>query len=331
MKRTLFRWLALAAVGLALVAPATARADFATGDLFASFSELSDTNNVAHYSSTGTYIDSLTIPSSSANWSTRGLAVGPDGLLYVVQDRFLSGFAVLAFDSKGGLQQTYTYGGTGDYIGGNISYGKIAFDASGHFFVGAGGGLVEFTTGSPNSGSLFFPQTSNGIFAVKALPNGDQLAASAYDIYELNKAGQVVRDLTQAGSGPNALRFVDLRGLAYDPSTGVLYATMLGQTGSFFQILKIDYATGNLLATTTFTYADDLFLRSDGDLLVGSRTQVPAIFDPNLNEIGPISSIPGPRIFVTQAVKAVPEPASLALLGVGAVGALAGLRRRRSR
>jgi hypothetical protein len=322
MTRFSVRRLALAALGWALATSPAARAAFTTGDIFASYSETTGTNNVAHYNSAGTYLGSLPIPSSSIYWSTRGLVVGPDGLLYVVQDRFLDGFAVLTYNSEGVLQQTYTYNGPGNYLGGNISYGKIAFDAGGHFLVGAGGGLVEFTQGSPSSGTLFFPTKGNGVFDVTPLTNGDLLAVSAYDLYEVNPSGVAVRDLKWAQSGATFVSFGDLRGVVYDGSANV-YVTMLGYTGYEFQIMKIDYGTDNLLASATFNYADDLFLRTDGNLIVGSRTQVPEIVDSNLNLVGSLSATAGPRMFVTQVAPAtVPEPRSLALLGVALVAAL---------
>lgn len=329
MNRGLFRIASAIMLGLAL-ASSHARAGFVNGDIFATSNVGSDQNSIAHYIASGAYLGSMSVPSSSIYWSTRGLAVGPDGLLYVVQDRSLDGFAVLAYNSAGVLQQTYTYSGPGNYLGGNISYGKIAFDGSGHFFVGASGGAVEFTTGNTGSGSLFFPTTGNGAFDIKALGNGDLLVASAYDIYEVTPSGVAVRDLKMAGSGPNALGFTDLRGIEYNAATNVLYATMLGYTGHYDQTMKIDYATGNLLAATTFTYGDDLVLTIDGRLLDGSRTQVPEFFDLNLNPLGSLSATPGPRIFVTQVgADLVPEPGSLALLGLGAAAGVASLRRTR--
>ncbi|APW61532.1 PEP-CTERM sorting domain-containing protein [Paludisphaera borealis] len=323
------------------VASADTRAGFTIGDIYATYNELHDENAVARYDSTGAYLGSIAMPATSIYGSTRGLGFGPDGLLYVVQDQLhqdanfnlVNQVGVLAFDSTGALKESYTYDGPGSNMN-NISYGKISFDSSGHFFVGAGGGLLEFTEGSPGSGNLVFPTSNYGVFDVKTLANGHMLVASAYDIYELDGSGHVVRDLTQAENGANPYRFVDLRGLEYDASTGVLYASMLSDSSHYFQVMKIDYATGALLGAKTFTYADDLFLGADGRLLVGSRTQTPIFLDKDLNSLGSFSSDAGPRMFVTQfgpAASAVPEPASFAMLGVGVATILAAARSRRTR
>jgi PEP-CTERM motif len=339
MKRFLIR----AALAVCCVAPTTdVRAGFTVGDIYSSFNELHDENAVAHYDSTGAYLGSIAMPATSIYGSTRGLAFGPDGLLYVVQDqihqdasfKLVNQVDVLAYDSSGALKATYTYDGPGSSMS-NISYGKIAFDGAGHILVGVGGGLLEFDQGSPTSGHIVFPTSNYGVFDVKALANGHLLVESAYDIYEITSSGSIVRDLKQAANGATPFQFVDLRGLEYDANSGVLYASMLSDSSHYFQVMKIDYATGTLLKSATFTYADDLFLGADGRLLVGSRTQTPVFLDHDLNMLGSFSSAAGPRMFVTQvtppAAAAVPEPASLAMLGVGVAALLTTVRLRRSR
>jgi len=295
---------ALLATLAVLLLPGESDADFAPGHYFDSTSTA-----IQEFTPSGAQVGAITIQGLS-NPNIRGLAFGPDGYLYAVDNLGLQGYEVLALDSKGAVHQTYR---GSDYIGGNISLGKIAFDATGHFYVGDGSGLSQFTVGNPNSGSLIYSSPTNGIFGIKSLPNGDLLVTTASEIYELTTSGSVVRQI--GGSG----QFVDLRGIAYDPGANVIFATMLGSTGDFFQLMKLNPSTGALLASTTFIYGDDITLTGDGRLLVGSRTQSPGIFDRNLNLVGQLPG--GPALFVAASV---PEPAPLALCASGlALAALA--------
>jgi hypothetical protein len=77
---------------------------------------------------------------------------------------------------------------------------------------------------------------------------------------------------------------------------------MLGSSAAFFQLLRMETATGSVINQTTFVYGNAMSLRADGSLAVGSRTQVPAVFDPVLNPIGLIGT--SPRMFVS----VMPEP-----------------------
>src|SRR4051794_1893722 len=78
-------------------------------------------NTIVSYSASGTQLGTLPLP-----WANelRGLAFGPDGLLYAVSTNG-DGFNVYALDASGQVHQTYPYPA---WIGGNISWGKIAFD-----------------------------------------------------------------------------------------------------------------------------------------------------------------------------------------------------------
>ena len=71
------------------------------------------------------------VPSLLKNDELRGIAFGPDGLLYAVMVHFAdSGFQVLALDSSGTVHQTYRMDGI--YLFGGGSYGKIAIDDQGN-------------------------------------------------------------------------------------------------------------------------------------------------------------------------------------------------------
>jgi hypothetical protein len=293
-------------VALGSVGPRANAFDFTQGDFYGTnyFS-----NEIVHYSSAGAVLQSMTVPSGLGE-DIKGLAFGPDGRLYAVAERG-SGFAVLALEADGTVHETYPY--ASNYIGGNLSYGKITFDNSGHFYVGGGSGVVRFSVGNSGSGTLIRP---GGAYDVEALPSGNLLVLENYDLYEVTNAGAPVREVV-----PSGISFTDNRGVEYDPATDIIYVTMLGHTGEFFQLMKFAGATGQLLNQTYFWYGDDMFLADDGRLIVGSRTQSPGFYTKDLGYLGSCDG--GDRMFVTQYI---PEPGALSLL---ALGAFAMIRRRR--
>jgi hypothetical protein len=280
---------AFAAAAMILL-PAASLADFTPGDFYtANYSS----NTIIYYDGSGARVGSFTVPLGVAD-EVRGLAFGPDGLLYAVA-AFQGGINVVALDSDGHVQQAYPYNA---WIGGNISYGKIDFDQSGSFYVGTSDGLVRFDLGDPASGTLL---THGDIFAVRALPSGNLLIASSYAISEIDNSGSFVRSIQ-----PHGVFFADLRGLAYDASSDTIFATMLGYTGNYFQLMALEGTTGDLLAQTYFWYGDDICLASDGRLIVGSRTQSPGIFTEDLNQLGSFAG--DSRMFVTQVPELLPSP-----------------------
>jgi hypothetical protein len=72
----------------------------------------------------------------------------------------------------------------------------------------------------------------------------------------------------------------------------------------------------------------DLFLTSDGELLVGSRTQIPHFFDLDLDDLGALDG--QQQMFVTQYTP-VPEPGTLAYLATFGIGLILRQRRRHKR
>jgi hypothetical protein len=269
--------------------------------------------DIIEYDSAGNIVGSITLP-DTAGEEIRGLAFGPDGLLYATAVRGTSGFAVLALNSSGAIQQSYPMN---VYAAGNISFGKLAVDAE-HIYVGAQNQLTKFDVGNPASGTSLY--TNNQIYDVEILPSRNLLVASAYEVNEITPAGAFVRSIAPPGG-----LYTDIRGIEYDPATNDLFVTHLGHTGFFFKLMRIDATTGTLEESADFTYADDLFLTDTGNLLVGSRTMTPRLYTQGLDQVGTLGG--APRIFVTQYV--VPEPSTI--FGGAAFMGVALLRRRRRR
>jgi hypothetical protein len=243
--------------------------------------------DIMEYDSSGNFVDSLNL-SSRLGSETRGIAFGPDNLLYVTMVRG-SGFAVYALDSTGVVQQRYLNNNV--YVAGNLSFGKIAVDRS-FIYVAGQDELIRFRLGRPGQGRSIY--TNNQVFDAKVLPNGHLFVASAYAIDEITNQGTLVRNIILTG-GPS---FVDVRGVEYDPATDKLFVTELGYTNFFFQLMRIDASTGQFEQSVTFTYADDLFLTESNTLLVGSTSETPRIFSEDLAQIGTIGT--AQRTFVTQ-------------------------------
>ncbi len=291
----------LVILGLLLI-PARSDAGFVTGDYYDS-PFLATSGVINEFAPSGAADGSITIQGLTSP-RILGLAFGPDGLLYAVDNsKGQSGYEVVAINSAGVVQQTYL---DTDPMGGNIAQGKIAFDATGHFYVGDGAGLAQFTLGSANSGHLIYSSPSNGIYGITTLPNGDLLVETAGSILELTTSGALVRQVGTVGE------FTNLHGLAYDPASNFIYATALGSASGAYQLMKVNGTTGAIIASTYFYYGDDVKLTGTGDLLVGSSSQAPGLFDLNLNLVGQLAG-PSSQFVAT----AVPEPASFTICASG--------------
>jgi hypothetical protein len=254
--------------------------------------------NIFEYSETGTVLGSLTVPSLLQDDELRGIAFGPDGLLYAVMVHFAdSGFQVLALDSSGTVHETYRMEGV--YVWGSGSAGKIALDQQ-YIYVAGGDDLVRFALGNPTSGVSIY--TNNQVYDVNILPSGNLFVASAYQIDEVTNTGAFVRTVASS----NGTDFVDIWGIAYVPTTNELFVTQLGTTGSKYSILRVNAATGEIETGTLFNYASDLFITESGTLLVGSWTETARIYNQDLIFVGPLGA--DPRFFVTQYVSGQPTP-----------------------
>jgi hypothetical protein len=251
---------------------------------------------ITEYDLSGIAVGSYTVPPALGE-EVRGLAFGADGLLYATLSRGSPGFAVLALESDGTVVASYA---APVYTAGNLSFGKIAMDSQ-YLYVCGQDVLKRFALGDPSSGTTIY--TENQIYDVKPLPNGHLFVASAYDVDEITNSGAFVRRIQLTGGQS----FTDIRGIEYNPATNILFVTHLGHTDFFDRIMRVDATTGALLSNAVFNYADDLFLDSSGNLLVGSRFEDPTFYSQNLMPGTSLNG--GQQMFVTQYAPAQAAPA----------------------
>lgn len=244
---------------------------------------------------------------------TKGLAFGPDGLLYVVTMPETFGYEVIAIDETGVVHQTYS--GT-TYVRGNLSYGKVSVDDK-YLYVTGQDNLTRFEVNDPAASTVIY--NDNQIYDVEILPSGNLLVASAYDIHEITVDGGFVRSIEPPGR-----LYTDVRGVEYDPATNDIFVTHLGHSNFFFRIMRVDYVTGALEESVQYHYADDMFVSRSGDLIVGSRTQVPGVFGFDLVQHGNVGATS--QMFVTQYT--IPEPAALLLCCIVGIAGSVGRRAR---
>jgi hypothetical protein len=264
---------------------------------------------------------------TSIGTETRGIAFGPDGLLYVVRNNAFgysgSGSAgVDVMDQTGHVIRSYRFPG---WIGGLISAGDIAFAKDGQsFYVGASDGIYKFNP----QGTTGTRITSGAANDLAVMPNGDIVAVSDYSLTRytstgalISSVGEFLNDPLGLTAGRNILSptilLVDGRGIAYDPTTDTTYVSMLGYTGMFYEVLALDGFSSNVKGIVSYSWPADLFVGGDDNLLVGSWTQSPAIFDAELNRL--VKTMGGPAIFVTAMTTTIPEPDTALLTIIGLV------------
>ncbi len=236
---------------------------------------------ITEHNLAGAVTGSLTIPPELGS-EVRGVAFGPDDLLYAVVVRG-TGFAVLALDSSGGVQATYTKNSS---LAGQISNGRIAV-AEEHFYVADSGTLTKFEIGNMGPGTVIY--VNNQVFDAKILPNGNLLVASAYELKEITPSGTLVRDITLQGAGLGR-SFVDMRAVEYDAVSNKIFVTQHGSSNFEFDILRLDATTGVLEKSVLFSTASDLCLKTDGNLIVGNRWEIPRIYNKDLEVIGTVGT-----------------------------------------
>lgn len=300
-----------AAVWAALVSPLTALAmTFTAGHVYST----SD-SSINEYSSTGQLLSSF----NHGAGNLRGLGFGADGLMYVVQGGWPNSATpkVQALDASGNVVRSYAFTGL---IDGNISYGKISFDASGqNFYVGAANGIYKFNVGS-DAGTLF---KNVDAFDIKVLTNGDLLVGRSNAVDRYSSTGQLLSSVGTLAdplglSGDNNPFLSDVRGVEYDAASQTTFVTMLGYWGTVnmgFKVLALSGHTNNLVGLENYWYGDDMFVTAEGKLLVGSRTLPPGMFTSSLEFQG---SFNGPEARFVTALP-VPEPSTVLMTLAGLV------------
>lgn len=243
-------------------------------------------NAILQVAPDGSVVASKSVPGYTSG--LKGTAFGPDGRLYVVAVTPM-GYDVVVLNEQGNIDRTYA----GDqYVQGNLSYGKIAVDRNQRVYVAGQNSLVAHRKNTGERSSIY---QGNQVFDVVELSNGNLLVATAYYVVEVRSDGSgVTREL------PGFL--TDVRGIEVRESSRDLFITMLGSSSAFFQLMRVNLDTGAVQQQTTFTYGDDIAFMADGQLVVGSRTQAPGVFNAALEQVRSIGA--EPLMFVS----VMPEP-----------------------
>jgi hypothetical protein len=264
---------------------------FTLGHIYSTYTDstvIGDTGyrNIIEYDASGAVVGRVVIPSLAQRDEIKGIAFGPDGLLYAVRHPF----SVLVLDSSGAVHDTYTYSGA---FSADVFDGKIAVDQQ-YIYVAVGSDLVRFTIGDLNSGVSIYSKPEFSVLDVKILRNGHLFVASDYQVDEITNDGTLVRTVVSN----HGIDFVDITGIEYDPVTNKLFVAELGVLGAAYTLVRVNASTGAIEAGAFFDNAADLFLTESGTLLVGCWTDTPRIYNENWAFRRWIGT--DQRIFVTQ-------------------------------
>src|SRR5687767_3975095 len=158
------------------------RGAFIPGNIYATNTSY---NAVFHYGAGGSHKGTTFLPSDPIFGLAHGLTFGPDGLLYFVKQNYPNSSTgeVLALDSALQVKRRYAFAAGMSAV----AVGDIAFDARGHFYVGAVGRVLQFTIGAPDSATVVWEPASY-VYGVDVLPTGNLLIGLEFGPHEFNPA-----------------------------------------------------------------------------------------------------------------------------------------------
>lgn len=291
--------------------------------------------SIIRYDSANPVGSVVTLSGSGAIFNAAGLALGPDGNLYIGESGNFSTVApaIRRLDLTSNMLSTvYTFSGF-DVFPGSLAFKGNDLLVGRNPFFGDTGAVVRLANATGNSATAsdytsgFSLASSPGL----ALASDGSLYVSSmmYDFNSGIASGSVVKfDASGAYAGET---------VAGGGSTGLFGPTGLGIRGtSLFtaSIMNGGVLQTNLLTDSTSPFGDTgvpfgaspLAMLSDGGLIVGSAGNAGTIyrFDAAGNVVDSFNSGLG----IIGGVVAVPEPSTAVTVAIG-IAALAWMRRRR--
>jgi fibronectin-binding autotransporter adhesin len=278
-------------------------------------------------------------PGSSGTYNLRGsgqvsadieyIGYASTGVFTQTGGTNITGALVLGANSNGGVYAT-VYNGSGAY---NLSGGQLSSAAYGEYVGYCGTGTFTQSGGTNAAGALCLGYTSgsSGIYNL----NGGLLNVSALSVGTGTAAFNFNGGILQASSSfsTNLPMTLDATGGGATFDTAGYTVTLSGSmSGPGSLTLDDSLGNGTLILTASNTYTGGTYVDA-GTLIITNNTALP---DGTNLTVGTNATLifdfaaAGSPITNSAAAAAVPEPSTLVLVGVGAIG-LIGYRWRRLR
>lgn len=254
------------------VFPDRAESSFVPGHIYAT---TGSSWALTEYDRNGSIVGQIGV---NAGGAVRGLAFGPDGLLYAtIVDE--NSFLVVAVDGQGTIRAEYEGRGR---ISGSTQHGRLALDDD-HIYVGVGRSVQRFRRdGSERPIYLYTHDKLHvDVYDIEIRPNGNLIVASTYEIEEITPDGEFVRNL----GDPEPFRYNHIRGIALGPQAESLFVTHHGTTGFFSRIIRVHSRRGILAQNVRFA-GSGMIVTEDDRLVVAGRNGPPRIFTTGLVPLG---------------------------------------------